>query len=315
MRIITNLKIVIPILCFIPVWLNGQPTAMFEATIWFEDAVGNRDSIVVGYDTLATEDIDPAFGEAEITSPFDSVFEVRAGALDYFYRFKLSKKIIGRPAKIHFGSDKGCYIDRSMFIYVWAKHQPVEIWWSRPVFNDAYCNRGSLISNHWTDELASPYDWDEFPQEAYWCMAIEDSLVIDLSEPVYLGITVDFPVEIEKEVEGLGVQTIYGMRYVSWSPHYSPCLTHLSADTTPSGAIGNYLSLAPNPAEGAVRLITDRLQDLRLVHIYDLQGRLVRSFPNPVADELDISGLATGIYLVEAVGKDGGRYIQKLVKL
>lgn len=183
------------------------------------------------------------------------------------------------------------------------------------MFNDVYCNRGALISNHMTDKVAAPYDWDEFPQEAYWCMAVDDSLVIDLSEPVYLGITVDFPVEIEKEVEGLGVQTIYGMRYVSWSPHYSPCLSHLSTDTTPSDIAEDFLTLAPNPAEDAVRLIAAQLPDLRLVHIYDLQGRLVRSFPNPVADELDISGLATGIYLVEAVGKDGGRHIQKLVKL
>lgn len=92
MRIKNKFKTIIPILFLVQVWLNGQPTAMFEATIWFEDAAGNRDSIVVGYDTLATEDIDPAFGEAEITSPFDSVFEVRAGSTDFIYQKKLSKK-------------------------------------------------------------------------------------------------------------------------------------------------------------------------------------------------------------------------------
>ncbi|MCB0375492.1 MAG: hypothetical protein KDD04_06205, partial [Sinomicrobium sp.] len=57
---------------------HSQQTAQFETTLYFEDAVGNRDSVIVGYDTLATHDIDPEFGEQELVSPFDSVFEVRA---------------------------------------------------------------------------------------------------------------------------------------------------------------------------------------------------------------------------------------------
>jgi hypothetical protein len=46
--------------------------------IWFEGAIGNRDTIWVGSDVAASsQQIKPQFGEVELTAPFDSVFEVR----------------------------------------------------------------------------------------------------------------------------------------------------------------------------------------------------------------------------------------------
>lgn len=295
--------------------LPGQSAAMFEATIWFEDAVGNRDSIIVGYDTLATEDIDPIFGEEEIITPFDSIFDVRAGSIDYFYRKKLSKKLIGVTTKITFGSDSGCFIASSKFIYIWAQNQPVKIWWSRPLFNNTHCNRGSLISNHWMDEVAVPYDWDGSPQQAYWCMAVTDSLVIDLSEPVYEGIPVWVPVEIEKEVEGMGLQTIYGMRFVSWSPNYSPCAGLLSGDSGPVKSIEDLPFLGPNPAGEKIWLHPEKLQGISSITLYDYHGKPLLAYRRTIPEFLDISMLPSGAYLVIAVGKDGMIYHQKLVKI
>ncbi len=286
---------------------------MFEATIWFEDAIGNKDSIIVGYDTLATEDIDPMFGEEEITAPFDSVFEVRAGSIDYFYRKKLSKKLIGVTTEITFGSDSGCFIAASKFIYIRAQNHPVKIWWSRPLFNNEHCNRGSLISNHWMDEVAVPYDWNGSPQQAYWCMAVKDSLVIDLSEPVYQGIPVYVPVEIEKEVEGMGVQTIYGMRFVSWSPNYSPCAAQLSGDSTPN-KVAEGFTLSPNPANETIRIGANSLSDVQRVEVYDFLGNLVRFYTHKLDGDLDIGFLKPGIYLVAAIDKTGMIYAQKMIK-
>ena len=54
---------------------------MFSQTLWFEDAIGNIDSVIIGHDPLATVDIDAQFGEVEITEPFNAIFEVRVGTL------------------------------------------------------------------------------------------------------------------------------------------------------------------------------------------------------------------------------------------
>ena len=55
-------------------------TPAFIMPFWFEDAVGNKDTIWVGADNNATSgnNFDMQFGEVPIYSPFDSVFEVRA---------------------------------------------------------------------------------------------------------------------------------------------------------------------------------------------------------------------------------------------
>lgn len=58
--------------------IQAQKVAMFETTLYFEDAVGNMDSIRVGHDTAANSTFNTDFGEEFINAPFDSVFEVRA---------------------------------------------------------------------------------------------------------------------------------------------------------------------------------------------------------------------------------------------
>ncbi|MGM0479455.1 MAG: hypothetical protein ACQERC_09540 [Bacteroidota bacterium] len=50
----------------------------FSFQLNFEDAEGNKDSVIVGYDENATDGIDVLFGEQNIISqPWDSVLDVR----------------------------------------------------------------------------------------------------------------------------------------------------------------------------------------------------------------------------------------------
>jgi hypothetical protein len=52
---------------------------LFEFPIYFEDAVGNRDTIIIGLSEYATPEFEPALGQVNmLNEPFDSVFEVRA---------------------------------------------------------------------------------------------------------------------------------------------------------------------------------------------------------------------------------------------
>jgi hypothetical protein len=57
----------------------------FSFELWFEDAAGNKDTIVIGYDAEATWGIDPQFGEADIKDQaFRPSLDVRLADYDYF---------------------------------------------------------------------------------------------------------------------------------------------------------------------------------------------------------------------------------------
>lgn len=289
---------------------------MFEATIYFEDAVGNVDSVVVGYDTLATTDIDPEFGEEEITTPFDSVFEVRAGTLlDWMYRDKLSKKII-EPAEYipPIINDDGCYGSTHNFIYVWAKHQPVTVSWKSVQFMQDICDRGSVLVNHWTDELAGPYTWGENPDELFYCMAVDSSFEIDLSEEAIMNSGIDFPVFIEKEVEGKGTQTIYGLRFFpSATFTYTPCYWVTSDTREEQFRNALPLSISPNPANTYVSFQLPQGVKTHWWEVYNVQGRLMASGA-ALPDAVSLENWASGIYFARVQAEGGVVYTGKIVK-
>lgn len=295
----------------------SQLTAQFETTLYFEDAIGNRDSVVVGYDTLATHDIDPEFGEQEIVSPFDSVFEVRAGTDEYFFRHKLSKKIITKGSPV-FGPfpPENCYPGSRIFIYIWAKHQPIKVSWDRAVFAEPRCYRATALLNHWLDELAGPLTPDEIPPE-YACLAAEDSIYFDMSEEHLTsgndGVYIDQRILIEKEVEGLGLQTIFGLRFKAASTpfDFSPCYWVPSGQKEP---LTGPVSLYPNPAAGTAWFsLPDGVEALRW-QLFGINGALLQEQRETVASKVELSGLPTGIYQLLVQGSDGKRYGGRVVK-
>lgn len=70
------MKTITYILSFIPAIVMAQED--FSFPLYFEDAVGNRDTLIVGYDINATSGIDNIFGEVNtISVPWSENFEVR----------------------------------------------------------------------------------------------------------------------------------------------------------------------------------------------------------------------------------------------
>lgn len=56
----------------------------FSFPIFFEDAIGNKDTIIVGHDSLGSLAIQEEFGEVDILgTTYDSVFEVRTAIYEY----------------------------------------------------------------------------------------------------------------------------------------------------------------------------------------------------------------------------------------
>lgn len=76
------MKKLLLILFLIPIYTMAQEEFSFE--LYFEDALGNKDTVILGYDPNATDVIDITFGEVNILSqPWGSNFDVRIGDRSY----------------------------------------------------------------------------------------------------------------------------------------------------------------------------------------------------------------------------------------
>src|SRR5690554_219642 len=70
------------LLCFYQI----SEAQTFQFQMFFEDAIGNKDTLTIGYDLNGTELIDSSFGEENIIGiPLDSTFDVRIS--DAFYNY------------------------------------------------------------------------------------------------------------------------------------------------------------------------------------------------------------------------------------
>ncbi|MFZ4634671.1 MAG: hypothetical protein ACOYNO_10735 [Saprospiraceae bacterium] len=106
-----------------------EPQIKFK--LYVQDAIGNKDSVTIGYDSLAYPGIDTAFGEVNLRYvPFDSVFEVR-GADKSGFEYQ------SKPT-LHWYTPLMCNYNFSQYqsIIIRAKHFPVTISWDSTYFHD-----------------------------------------------------------------------------------------------------------------------------------------------------------------------------------
>jgi len=184
--------------------LTAQTTPWFSITFHVEDAVGNRDSVVVGVDPEAsTVELDPAFGEVLLDSPFDSVLEARA-AKKFSADRLLAKRIITKGSP--FANDPDNCFSGIILIYIHAKHQPVRVYWDRSKYVTDDCHSGAFLLNHYEFEVSFPPPDPEDLSPLYFCMAAADSAEVRLTgdQPDSIGEPL---VELRWEVEGQGEQS------------------------------------------------------------------------------------------------------------
>jgi hypothetical protein len=132
----------------------------FSFTLYFEDAVGNRDSLILGYDENGTQFLDEQFGEVDISNePWDSVFEVRASELyidpefiaspqSWIFpppQFMSKKQIIEKCECCH--SDVFFSLN-SLGINVKSNNYPLKITWDSGLFETDSCLMGTHLSTN-----------------------------------------------------------------------------------------------------------------------------------------------------------------------
>ena len=119
------MKNLIFLLLFFPLIGLSQPEFSFD--LYFEDALGNRDTVTIGYDPQATDGIDAQFGEENIISqPWDSVFEVRIS--DYYDKNAVEEQVSFNSKKcIQNKLSQPYFKTNRIEIDIHAKHFPIRI--------------------------------------------------------------------------------------------------------------------------------------------------------------------------------------------
>lgn len=269
--------------------LFAQDIPEFEMPLYFEDAIGNKDTLMVGYDVNATSStLNLNFGEVALTEPFDSVFEVRAlHSADW--DDQMSKKII---AHYDHPASYPCGISNSIYIPVMIKHLPLRVSWDHDLLNASICRSETIMTN-------SPFclmvNCELSVMESagidYYCLPQKHTFTEPFDNPDRLY--------FDTEVLGVGDTTLGGFLLVfrpGWGCGYEVGVASVS--------FFSELSAYPNPAADLMHITLD--SDLMHTAPNNLSVRLVNAQGSTFACSyqcdskslsIDIAHLPSGFYI------------------
>jgi hypothetical protein len=138
------MKNLIFLLLFFPLIGLSQPEFSFD--LYFEDALGNRDTVTIGYDPEATDGIDAQFGEENIISqPWDSVLDVRIGNKTYTENTWLTDNSFLSKKQIISSYCENSIISSRISIQFYAKNYPIKFKWDKSQFENDSCRFFSAL--------------------------------------------------------------------------------------------------------------------------------------------------------------------------
>jgi len=263
----------------------------FITTIYIENSIGEKDSVQIGYDPLATIGVDTVFGEIDITSnQFSGSLEARVGQINLNDFDCGENNLIDNPQFISYLSKiditpSNCegWVNFIPFttLLVNNKNFPLKITWSHQAFQND-CLDGSFIS-----------DW----HPGLW---FDASCGGEVLPQVYM-----------KEFGDTIVSARTGIYLVD---NFLDTLSMFHITLAPQSLLNNVkedelsqINLFPNPTSGIVNI--ESLGALK-INVFDHSGRLiVRS-----EDEIGLTDKPNGIYIIQLTDKNGNRVIKKVVK-
>ncbi|HRN42717.1 MAG TPA: T9SS type A sorting domain-containing protein [Vicingus sp.] len=130
---------------FILFFAQGIKAQEFSFQLNFIDAIGNKDSLVLGYDITASDTIDSSFSELNIIStPLDTAFDIRVSDV-YTNLFSSSSFGTYQSKKQLVKNTNNCEFT-TIAIEVFAKYWPITATWNNTLFADS-CSEGSFLTS------------------------------------------------------------------------------------------------------------------------------------------------------------------------
>jgi hypothetical protein len=258
----------------------------FVTSIIFEDSIGNRDTLEVGYDSLATINIDTAFGEVNIIQiPRDSFFDIRFSDVGWSSTptFHTKRQIVSSPCIPGFVN--------ILSIDIKAQYWPVKAYWSQDFQND--CVDSSLITN-----VPPGGWWDAFCYPA----------------PIVVKRINTFPSEVEFYPSEVSIFSDY-CGYIDGNDTIQVIYLVLS------DAI-DFLTVSINqkkkenvkiyPIPFSEILNIDKSDKIKSIRVLDIFGK-EKFFASDYNEKLNLGFLENGLYIIE-INFSGNTIIKKIIK-
>lgn len=307
-----------------------QKSLLFESRIYFEDAIGNRDSIEIGYDTSANSVFNPILGESDLENVFNSEFEVRAshnlGWQKNPSECILSKKIIGKCEEAIDPLDGNhiCFGSEAIIFFIKAKHQPVIISWDKQDFEDKIkrCNNNSFFTPDYNFQVLDPRAWVHWPNKRFACASKEDRFLVNM-DPKYIDTTYskEYTFSTKRLFSNGVMDTILGVEiFFELSAPFSPCQL-ISQTDNQQNRITDFENqiIYPNPAIDYMIINNSALNPVIAINIFNQNGYLLNSYTCLNLKEnsyhISIDALAAGIYFIQLKYADYSYGFKKLLKI
>lgn len=282
-------KLTFILILILPLSLCAQE---FSFTMHFEDAVGHKDSIVVGYDKNAKYGPDSAFNEKNIiTQPWDTTLDVRISDewRKRWYHdkgtFHLKKEIFN----IH------CHSPYNLVgINILTKHWPIMASWDNKLFRDD-CNIASYFSSIYLDG-----DVGYKGKSNFYSQEFQDTPSLTFNSNYTQQIGGKYSGFINEQGD-----TISNF----WLLINSDKIEKTSDETNFNEA----LTISPNPSSDLIHLeASPDFGKLKSVSIHSITGQ--KMITSKTTDLVDISSLNPGLYILIAFNERGNNITSKLVK-
>lgn len=262
----------------------------FSFQMYFSDAIGNGDTITLGYDPAATTGIDAAFGETDILPiPLDTNLDVRITSpwytSSYPVIFSTKKQIVYYDCTYNNWSIQP--------INIFTHHWPVTVSWDPNLFQSP-CLNGSVFTS------VSPGGW--------WDVTCPSNLFkAELANGMTRTFTNNFELGNFGYLNGAGDSIP-----VFWQAFGDSTLITLSVpDLHTTEAT---LKVFPNPTTNILNLtISDNFGSIVSVEVCTILGRKLLSYSS--AGGVDLSTLPSGVYFVFVMNDKGEKIKGITVKI
>lgn len=255
----------------------------------FTDAVGNKDSLLIGYDISATDTVDAGFGEINIIStPLDTAFDVRissvyntvSGWSPTLNNFQLKKQIV---------KNNGICDFNTLVIDVFAKHWPITAIWNDVLFNDT-CREGSVLTSvhpgGWWD-IGSTSNLYRSELALYSSITFSSNNDGNLSSP------------FSTYNSGAYLNANNDTISVFWLKLGDSSILNTAVNQL---VLDNKISVYPNPTNEILNISIAKELDLTHAKIFlvDISGRVILTQPiNSTESTININHLPNGVYVLK----------------
>lgn len=262
----------------------------FSFKMYFEDAIGNKDTLEFGYDVNGTDTIDSIFGEINIIeTPLDSVFDVRIS--DAFWNngngtFQTKKQII---------QNNNCTSFSFITIDFKCNNWPVTATWDNTVFNDL-CRNGSVLTS-----VHPGGWWDTGSPSDLWRAELLNTNQVTYTSNYYSGQFDENYAYVNDQNDTISV---------FWQAFGDSTILMLGTEELVSK---NGIKIFPNPTTNFITIQSIN-QDLKIESIQVLNTNGNSQPITMTGKNIDLTRIPNGLYFIQLTLSNGQTITKKIIK-